>query len=159
MSQFDSLIFDRTQADVEHRDELHGKIANGTATASEIAEWNADNLKGAYNYTDMNRVGQLLLLVKSLSEEIGMAVIFPYSIVTNYSRSSLPTGSDVAHMLTNVQVVKSTYQHWIETEVPSTVKTISGANAIEWILAQVEPIIVGTKAGYQYSAETYCGGN
>lgn len=158
MSQFDNLIYDRTQEDVQRRKTLHDKIANGTATASEIAEWNTDALKGAYNYTDLNRVGTLLTLIKSLSDEIGMALILPYSVVTNYSRVNLPTGSDVAHILANVQAVKSTYQHWIQTEVPNTIKTVDGANAIEWVLAQVEPIIDGTKNEYRYSGFEYAGG-
>jgi len=159
MSQFDNLIYDRTSEDVTHRKTLHDKIANGTATATEITEWMQDAQRGAYNYTDLNRVGTLLTLIKSLSDEIGMSLTYPYSVVTNYSRTNLPTTTDVSHLLANVSAVKTTYQHWISTVVPSTIKTIDGANAIEWVLAQVEPIIDGTKNGYRYSAEVYAGGN
>ena len=53
------LITDRTQADVTRAQELNKKIhtAWDSMDASELAEWKA-GLKGAYNYTDLNRVGQ-----------------------------------------------------------------------------------------------------
>lgn len=52
----DSLVFDRTQADVTYAAELNRKLGRGEAlTAQELADWNA-GLKGAYNASDMNRV-------------------------------------------------------------------------------------------------------
>lgn len=52
----DSLVFDRTQADVTYASELNRKLNSGEAlTAQELADWNA-GLKGTYNASDMNRV-------------------------------------------------------------------------------------------------------
>lgn len=158
-SLFYTLIYDRTQADVEYRNTLHDKIADGTATTSEITEWSSDRLKGAYNYTDLNRVGSVLILVKSLTEEIGMTLTYPYSITTNYSRNNLPTGTDVSHLLANVQAVKTTYQSFITTVVPGSIKSIESANTIEYLLKEVGLVIDGTKAEYKYAGDIYSGGN
>ena len=61
MSVIDTLIFDRTEEDVQRVYELKRRIlTSGTLTAltpEEQAEWLA-GMKGAYNAVDMNRVGQ-----------------------------------------------------------------------------------------------------
>lgn len=60
MSVIDDLIYDRTQADVDRVYELKGKILAGGLSAltdAEKTEYMA-GMKGAYNYTDLNRVGQ-----------------------------------------------------------------------------------------------------
>lgn len=50
-----TLIFDRTQADVDRVKELNAKAMAGTLTSAERTEW-ASNMKGAYNSSDVNRV-------------------------------------------------------------------------------------------------------
>ena len=60
MSVIDTLVYDRTQADVDRVFTLKNKILTGgltALTAEERTEYMA-GMKGAYNYTDMNRVGQ-----------------------------------------------------------------------------------------------------
>lgn len=63
MSVIDTLIYDRTADDVRHVYEIKGKILRGEASSAEIAEYNDAAMKGAYNYTDMNRVGNAALYV------------------------------------------------------------------------------------------------
>lgn len=90
------LITDRTQADVNRAKELNKKVydafasmaaaavdadaliepmavIDATLTEAEFAEWKA-GLKGAYNYTDLNRVGQAVqeigAMLKSLPDEL-----------------------------------------------------------------------------------------
>ena len=56
----DTLIFDRTQADVDRVFSLKNKILTeglSSLSAEEKAEYMA-GMKGAYNFQDMNRVGQ-----------------------------------------------------------------------------------------------------
>ena len=63
MSVIDTLVYDRTQADVERVFTLKNKILTGgltALTAEEKAEYMA-GMKGAYNYGDMNRVGLSLI--------------------------------------------------------------------------------------------------
>lgn len=60
MSVIDTLIFDRTQSDVDRVYELRDKILSGgmdSLSNKEKTEW-LSGMKGAYNYTDMNRVGE-----------------------------------------------------------------------------------------------------
>lgn len=80
MSIIDNLVYDRTQADVDRVKELTKKMQQGVQAAvipanvlvadinqttlatqvlteSDIAEWKA-GMKGAWNYTDINRVGE-----------------------------------------------------------------------------------------------------
>lgn len=91
-----NLITDRTQADVIRANEINKKvydawasaaasaadanalmdpmeIAESTLTDAEFAEW-LSGLKGAYNYTDMNRVGQAVqeigTILKNLPDEL-----------------------------------------------------------------------------------------
>lgn len=61
------LITDRTQADVTRAQELNKKVhtAWDSMDASELAEWKA-GLKGAYNYTDLNRVGEAVQELSAL---------------------------------------------------------------------------------------------
>lgn len=90
------LITDRTQADVNRAKELNKKVYDAfasmaaaavdadtliepmavieaTLTEAEFAEWKAGS-KGAYNYTDLNRVGQAVqdigAMLKSLPDEL-----------------------------------------------------------------------------------------
>lgn len=59
MSIIDNLITDRSQSDV---DALRTLLARGKAnwTAEELAEFNLARSKGAYNYTDLNRVTEAM---------------------------------------------------------------------------------------------------
>ena len=61
----DTLIYDRTQADVDRVFTLKTKILTeglNALSAEELAEYMA-GMKGAYNYTDMNRVGQAVAYI------------------------------------------------------------------------------------------------
>lgn len=55
MSIIDELVTDRSQSDV---DSLKALLARGVSnwTEAEEAEFNLARSKGAYNYTDLNRV-------------------------------------------------------------------------------------------------------
>lgn len=157
-SLYDRLIFDRTQADVDYRNELKVKLINGIASASEIAEWDDARLKGAYNYNDLNRVGILLNFIKVEAENKGYSVSYPYTVKTDWTSTSLPTGTDIAQYIENIAVVKTVFARWIATPMPTEIKTIYDANAIEYILYQVKDILVGTEMSFRYSNEIYAGG-
>lgn len=79
---FTTLITDRTQADVDRVRELIKKIMVGTASESELAEFNSAAMKGAYNYTDLNRVTAAMEALKSRLEGYGYRV--------NYEKIALP---------------------------------------------------------------------
>jgi len=87
-----------------------------------------------------------------------MRLVYPNAITTTYARSSVLSQTDIQHLLENVEAVKTTYSYWIATTVPTSIKTLDAANSIEWLLAQVEPIVDGTIKEYKYSGELYSGG-
>lgn len=58
MSIIDTLITDRTKADVQRWSSLKAKGWAGMADA-EKSEW-LSSLKGSYNYTDLNRVTEAM---------------------------------------------------------------------------------------------------
>lgn len=84
---FTTLITDRTQADVDRVKAIAKKIENGTASESEIAEFNGAAMKGAYNYTDLNRVTAAMEYLKSNLEGYGYAV-------PGYQRIEVPHPSE-----------------------------------------------------------------
>ena len=81
MSIIDNLITDRNQSDV---DALRALLARGRAnwTAEELAEFNLARSKGAYNYTDLNRVTEAM---EYLDESLR-----GYGYETNYRKLSIP---------------------------------------------------------------------
>lgn len=71
---FSTLVTGRTQADVNRVKQIAEKIKNGTASESELAEFNGAAMKGAYNYTDLNRVTAAMEALKAKLEGYGYAV-------------------------------------------------------------------------------------
>lgn len=53
----DTLVFDRTAADVARIAALASAAQKRPLTEAEVAEWNAAVVRGAYNAEDLNRVG------------------------------------------------------------------------------------------------------
>lgn len=71
MSVIDTLITDRTQADVDRARELTKKLNAGTATVEELAEWNIVALKGCYDYADLNRVSEAIQYLDAMLKRNG----------------------------------------------------------------------------------------
>ena len=73
-SIIDALITDRTASDVSEAVSLAQKISSGNATEAEITEF-LTVMKGSYNYTDMNRVGQAVAYLRDrLRDDAGISV-------------------------------------------------------------------------------------
>lgn len=122
----DTLISDRTLADVQYVRQLADKIKSATATATEEAEY-LTSLKGAYTAADMNRVesavsfiaGQLRATVPALedyAESYGAEwqSVFDlgydpddYRVIvkTNWSRSDKPKISQQTRYTGNVALL------------------------------------------------------
>lgn len=121
-----SLITDRVQADVDRVKELKEKYLSGTITEEEKQEWD-NGLKGAYNNTDMNRVGIAISDLKyrldteyedlnSYRESLLIAhdsiLNFPYdpddiqvNPKTNYGMSDVPTTEQSDQYLSDVRII------------------------------------------------------
>ena len=151
-----NLITDRTEADVKRYAELKIKYLHGM-TEAEKAEWETF-LKGAYNYTDMNRVESAVEYVANRLTEAGY-VVFPV-VKKDWTRTSKPTLDDMKRYMKNVSDIRSALATYKTTpEAPTTERRLSFqmANAIEQILTDVDDLISKMMSAYFYSGDLYCG--
>ena len=168
MSVIDTLIYDRSQADVAAVIATKKKILEGGLSSLTTTEKSAymAGMKGAYNYTDMNRVGEatkyvadrmtaLPAIIKTYREAKGVADADMFDVpydpsdisVTGKSTwtvSDIPTSKDLTTYLSDIRLLKS------KVTLPPTVPslpvnmaylTVSGANAIEQTLAAVDTAV------------------
>jgi hypothetical protein len=143
-----NLITNRTQADVDRVKVLAAKGKAGTWTAQEQAEWLA-GMKGAYNYTDWNRVEKAVA-------EIAVMLGVQLSTVTTWNTQRIPTAADTVRYLANIRTLRTICQGLTNTPAtPESMQrmTYKTANDIEKILADIETVIYSwTRCG-----ELYCG--
>ena len=151
-----NLITDRTQADVDRYAELRLKYLSGM-TADEKAEWETQ-LKGAYNYTDMNRVESAVEYVANRLTEAGYVVI-PV-IKKNWSKTDKPTLEDFNRYMKNISDIRSALTTYETTpDAPTTRKKLSFqvANDIEQILTDVDDLISKMISAYFCLGDLYSG--
>ena len=108
MSIIDELITDRTQADVTHWQKLHDKGWSGM-TDEEKAEWNTASMKGAYNYTDLNRV---IAAMDYLDETFTR-----YGYETGYRKIFVRNTSGLPDGYTKLEYLQSSGTQYIDTGV------------------------------------------
>ena len=143
-----NLITNRTQADVDRVKELAAKAKAGTWTAQEQAEWLA-GMRGAYNYTDFNRV-------EAAVAELAVMLGVQLNTVTTWSVERIPTAADTVRYLANIRKLRTICQGL--TNTPATPENMSRmtyttANDIEQILKDLETVILSwTRCG-----DVYCG--
>lgn len=89
----DDLITNRTQADVDALNTLRTKILTvgwANLTAAEKNTWNA-GMRGAWNYTDLNRIGQAIDYVVTFAQNIGWDNIPSVTTKTDWAVTDIPT--------------------------------------------------------------------
>ena len=150
-----SLITDRTALDVARWQELKSKgLAN--MTAAELAEWR--NSKGAYNYTDMNRVEAAVFMIAAKLNDIDIPV--DVTTKSNWTQGDLPTARDMNRYLGNVAKLRSssTGLH-LAPELPDSMVRLNyiGANNIEAALLFINEWADGMKNTRRYSGDFYGG--
>ena len=161
----DTLIYDRTQADVNRVFTLKNKILTeglNALSAEEKAEYMA-GMKGAYNYTDMNRVGQAVAYIAnrmtSLPSELAAyraekgvdddpiyeVPYDPASVVvsakTDWVMGDTPTQSIAKTYLNNLTVLRK--QLTLPADAPAVPTTLdqltyTTANNIEYLLYLID---------------------
>lgn len=113
---FSTLVTDRTQADVSRVKQIAEKIKNGTASESELAEFNSAAMKGAYNHTDLNRVTAAMEALKAKLEGYGYSVPgyqrikVPHVLPEPEPNSRLPEG------YLELTYIESTGAQYIDTD-------------------------------------------
>lgn len=156
------LITDRTQADRDRAEELSLK-EYGDMTEAEKAEWDAP-LKGAYNYTDLNRVESAVeVLAKILrglpvelqryaaAYDVAWDAFFdvPYDpaayapqVKTDWTPADIQSPEDMERYLQNVILLRGALEYAADN-LPQRMEDLTwqGANAIESALVGLDGAI------------------
>lgn len=152
-----NLITDRTQSDVSRYLYLKSK-AFSDMTAEEQLEWLSD-LKGAYNFTDMNRVDGAVDYIVERLRDVGSYIdgIKTYKL---WSREHLPTQKELEQYLNNISILRSQFVGVPSMPpMPSDMQmfTHKEANDIEKILLEVDWLITKIAQSWFFSSEIYSG--
>lgn len=130
MSVIDTLITDRTQADV---DALKALLADGINPADH---------KGAYNASDLNRVGEAVNYLRERLRPLGIWT--DASLRTDWAVTEIPTAGEMAKYLSAVRAIRAAvtdYRPRVRLPESMTALDYAGANQIEEILAAAETVI------------------
>lgn len=146
-------VTDRTQADVRRLAVLTSK---GWAAMSdaEKAEWLA-GMKGAYNHTNLNRVGHNADYLAGLLIQYGYAVSITPK--TDWAVGDIPDASEMAVYLANITALKAAFYGTVV--LPGTMDSLTwdGANRIELLLAEIDLNIKHMIASWRYCGAAVCG--
>ena len=167
MSVIDTLITNRTQTDVNRVIYLAGLDYDTQMTASEQAEWDSD-LKGAYNASDMNRVGAAVQYIADLLATYGYTVTVTakqdFAEPTNGDTTVEPTAAQAAAYIADLTAISAVLPNSYVIPVSLDALTYTGANAIEsmlfWatdIIAHIRGIITGQFNAYSWAYNLYFG--
>lgn len=154
-----ALITDRTFADVQRWRTLRDK---GYANMSEAEreEWDAGNMKGAYNTSDLNRVGAALNYLRDRLSAASYLSERSVAAKTDWATADVPTGADLTKYLEYVSTIRGAMAQFPTT--PPTPKNTGSleyqeANNIERILLDVNLLINNMLAARCYCGELYSG--
>lgn len=151
MSVIDTLITDRTEADVAFVTELNAKPLTEW-TADELTAW-MGGLKGAYNYTDLNRVSSAVQYVANELSAAGYELP-TLTIKTDWTMTDKPTLTQLNAYLASVANIRTVIAV-IAPSAPTSMQllTYDDANNIEKILVAVEDSVKDIIAGLIYADE------
>lgn len=150
------LITDRTQRDVDRVEELAEK-GWAAMTEQERAEWLGE-MKGAYNASDMNRVGEAIAYVAGRFNGFGYNI--QVSPKTDWTVEDIPTASQMADYLSYVKALRNAVPVMDDTPAaPAEIygRTHQEANDIEQILLDVDALISNIAAAWYYSGDLFAG--
>ena len=159
MSIIDTLIYDRTQADVTRWQRLQGNEFRNL-TPSEQAEW-MGGMKGSYNpVNDMNRVGLAVAYIAGLLAEYGYIV--DVSPKTDWGIGDEPILAQLERYQADVATIRGVVGAFATTpEAPPDVYglTWQEANDIEKILLDVDRVLAIIASTFVACGEATSGGD
>lgn len=138
------LVTDRTFADVAYAEKLLLKVVSGEATISEILEFEQANLKGAYNYTDINRVNMFANNLYTQLKACGYALSAYKLESTNLSDNDSLTEEQRIQYITNIKELRNTMGVLATSpSIPDSLDylSVNGANSIEQNLLDIQTIL------------------
>ena len=148
------LITDRTGQDVD-RVKFLAEKAWQDMTDQERAEW-LSPMKGAYNYTDLNRVEEAMAYVAGRLNEYTYLSFQPFA--RSWSADEIPNENDLASYLGNVAELRRAISVWASTpDAPSSISGfgVTEANALEQILVDVDLVLTRISQAWFYANDLY----
>ncbi|HJC21883.1 MAG TPA: hypothetical protein H9707_09025 [Candidatus Butyricicoccus avicola] len=138
--ELDNLIFDRTQADVNRVKTLTQKLIAGTATGAEKSEWLA-GMKGAYNASDLNRVGSAVEYLTDTLYSMGYNV--PTVPKDDWTKTDIPTQTQMTRYIENIHTLRD-HLPYVAPDAPESATGLDyqKANNIEEILYTLEQVLI-----------------
>ena len=151
-----NLITDRTQADVDYAARLNAAGWDGM-TEDERTAWTL-GLKGTYDYTDLNRVGNAVAYVAGRLTGAGYALNVNPRI--DWTEDDTQRAADMASYLADISAIRNALI--VPPAIPEVPDDMEGltyeeANDIERILLAVDALITNMINAYFYSNEIVCG--
>lgn len=165
-----NLVYDRTSEDVAEVRRLLAKLDPETGdglTATEQFKWDA-GLKGAYNFTDLNRVESAVKLLAAALTSAGYPVEVTPVLKGSKAEDREWQEGDVLYRpqwttyIDNVQKLRDAYYTLAETgELPAPGDKLkyTGANTIEKVLADIDLLLDGMKSIYRRAGTFTAGGS
>ena len=149
-----TLVTDRTEADVAALKALSA-LGWGNLTPEQKTAWNAG--KGAYNASDLNRVGEACSYLYGMFTEYGYFVPGYTVLRTDWTDEDVPTASDMETYLSTVSALKAVLS--AAQTIPDSMSglTVDGANNIEKLLIEVYDQLRRMAQSFIYSGMTYSG--
>ena len=166
MFDFSTLITDRSSSDLETlRDLLATPMEDWTS--EQLAEFNLARSKGAYNYTDLNRVTECMDYLESVFVGYGYHTGYKQVLVNEaasnpyvWTELDTPTAAQMAQYAANIVALRDTAEVWADTpEAPAQMAglTQQEANNIETILGVVHQLLINMAAAWFFSGDVYSG--
>lgn len=144
-SVLNSLIFDRTQSDVDYAAEC---VKNGVNISG--------NLKGAYNISDRNRIGTAVNLISEYLTEYGVqnAVV---KIKDNWVREDIIRRENHDELLSALKFLKNFLPYAQMTAIPTDLNalTYQKANAIEHVVFDIGGVFARFMDSWLYCGDGY----
>lgn len=150
MSVIDTLITDRTAEDVAA---LLALLADGTNPP--------EDHKGAYNASDLNRVGEAVNYLQDRLSLIGITA--SGGLRTDWTAADIPTQGQMEDYLAAVAAIRGKILEYRPgSELPESVRRLdyNGANQIELLLSAAEDTVTKVMLSYRgYSGRMRAGVN
>lgn len=151
------LITDRTMVDLTLAKDLLRRIPAGTATAEELERYNRGELRGSYDFADLNRVGAAVALLTPVLRAQGYLV--DTAPRTDWAAGDVQTETPMRRYLADVRQIAEARQTLRPVALPETMGalTLAGANSIELALVAADEVTPVLKRSYIYAGEAMAG--
>lgn len=153
------MVVDRTAADVEYWRSLQQK-GYAAMTDDEKAAWNSGTMKGAYNASDLNRVGVALNYLREALAAEGYLSADLFAAKTDWAVTDIPTTKNLSEYLTYIAHIRGATKQLADTPpTPADTGTLNynNANDIEKILVASEHMLHNIQNAWFFCSDLYCG--